>query len=278
MEIWHRFTFKGSALVDASIRDLRLKFERSPLFEGESLIHLDITESDPRWDSVRALSQQQLARTGYVLDISDTVFNLDEIAAADWIRAIPVFQQDYPQPKEGWEGVVYEKKCPQCGVGYRQIAPFRIKSEPRLGKQDFVSLFWGHAVFCTGAVLDGLRDTAARGYEVWRVLIHRTDEPSRLVSQLMFERVAKPGLAQRDKSQPEVCPQCGITKYAYHREGYMQIKRQALNWDVDFQLTDEWFGSGSRTGFREVLVSKRVAKLIIDRGWRGICLKPVELS
>lgn len=46
--------------------------------------------------------------------------------------------------------------------------------------------------------------------------------------------------------------------------------------DVDFVRTDEWFGSGL-IAFREILVSNRVARLILDKGWQGVRMKGVEL-
>ena len=46
---------------------------------------------------------------------------------------------------------------------------------------------------------------------------------------------------------------------------------------MDVAVTDEWFGSGARLGYREILISNRFARLILERGWRGVALKPVTL-
>lgn len=54
----------------------------------------------------------------------------------------------------------------------------------------------------------------------------------------------------------------------------MHLKREALVKEVDCQLTYEWFG-GAR--FREILISHRFAKIILDNDWSGVSLKPVKL-
>lgn len=275
MQIWHRITFGHVDGVDTAIADMNIQPKRSPLPGGGYLIHVDITESDPQWPQIAALAGQKKA-----LDIYDTIFTHEEILNAEWIRLIPTFAQGYPQPEEdmAWKQITYEDQCPKCGVGYRQKAPFRLAREPRMGKHDFVCLYWTYTVFCTLKALETLKSHEACGYEAWGAILHRTGEPSRTVSQLRFPMITEPGLADEDKSQPETCPTCGITKYASHLRGYMRYKRTALRPDTDFQVTCEWFGSGGYSGFREILASNRVAKLILEQGWRGLALKPIELK
>jgi hypothetical protein len=274
MEIWHRITFGHRDGVDAAIEALNIKPERSPLPGGGYLIHIDMTESDPRWPHLLALVREKNA-----LDMYNTVFTESEILSAEWVRLVPSFEQGYPQPEEDmrWKEISYENQCLQCGVGYQQKAPFRLAREPRLGKHDFMCLYWTYTLFCTRKVLETLKAHQIRGYEVWEAIIHRTNQPSRVVSQLVFPNVAGPSLADIDKLRPETCPECGITKYDSHLRGYMHLKREALRPNTDIQLTHEWFGSGSHSGFREILISNRLAKLILDEGWRGVSLKPVEL-
>jgi hypothetical protein len=277
MEIWHRVGFNADAKPDfkSAIDELGIKYKVSPL-PGHTvgMIYFDIAESDPRWKQAEELIQAKGAS-----DISNTVFVEEEILSTEWVRLMPIFEQGYPQPKEemAWKQVTYEDQCPQCGVGYRQKAPFQLAKEPRLGKHDFVCLYWTYTLFSTSKVLKALKEHQIRGYEIWDAIIHQTNQPSKVVSQLVFPNVAGPGLADEDKLQPETCQQCSITKYAYHNRGYMHLKREAVQSDTDFLLTHEWFGSGGYSGFREILISNRVARLILKNGWRGITLKPVEL-
>ena len=153
----------------------------------------------------------------------------------------------------------YANECPKCG-GYSQKGPFHISKEPRLGKRRFRSLYWTYVVLCTPEVLEGLRASDIVGYEEWPVLLRRTREPSTQVSQLVFPVVAAPGLADESKLEPATCPVCGLTKYGFCKRGQLHIKRESLSTDVDAQLTYEWFGSGRYGGFREILVSSRLAR------------------
>jgi hypothetical protein len=277
MEIWHRVGFNADAKPDLkrAIDKLGIEYKLSPLpGHAIGMVYFDIVESDPQWKQV-----EELVRAKGASDVFNTVFAEEEILSAEWIRLIPAFEQGYPQPKEemAWKQITYENQCPQCGVGYRQKAPFRLAKEPRLGKHDFMCLYWTYTVFCAFKVLETLKDYQIRGCEVWEAIIHRMSQPSEVVSQLVFPNVAEPGLADGDKLQPETCPQCNITKYAHHRRGYMHLRQDALRSDTDFLLTQEWFGSGGYSGFREILISNRLAKLILEKGWRGVTLKPVEI-
>jgi hypothetical protein len=244
MEISHRITFGHIDAVDDVIEDLKIKHKRSPLPGGAYLIHIDMLESDPRWPQLA-----KLVRDKGALDMYDTK----------------------------WKQITYENACPKCGVGYRQKAPFRLAKEPRMGKHHFLCLFWTWTLFCTPEVLETLKAQQIRGYEVCEAILHRTGQPSEVVSQLVFPKVTEPCLADVDKIKPERCPECGITKYAYHKRGYMHLRRDALEANLDVVVTHEWFGSGGHGGFREILISNRLASLILEKGWQGVALKPVEL-
>ncbi len=269
MEIWHRVSFGDYDQVDEFIESLNIKILKSPLPGGFYGIHIDIEESDPRWPKISELLELK-KNAG---NMYDTIFTDSEILDAEWVRLMPVFERGYPQPKKPWGQINFENECPKCLAGYRQKAPFRLKGEPRLGKNDFLQLYWTFTLFCTQKVLKVLQENKIKGYEVWPAIIHKINQPSNIVSQLVFPHVAAPALADEDKLRPEICPVCGITTYAYHKRGYMHLQRESLAKDVDCQLTYEWFG----TGFREFLVSHSFAKLIIDNKWRGVRLKPVKL-
>ena len=276
MEISHRVSFNAGAKPDfkAALDDMGVEYKIAPLpGQSSGLVYLDITESDKLWIQVKELIQAKGAS-----DVYNTMFTSEEILNAEWIRLMPVFEQGYPQPENtmAWKEFTYQNGCTECGVDYRQKAPFRLKKEPRLGKHDFLCLFWTYTVFCTPNALAVLEAHRIQGYEVWDAILHRTNQPSQEVSQLVFSQVAKLGLASEDQLQPQVCQQCGITKYAYHKRGYMHLRKDSLLPDTDIQLTSEWFGSG-RSGFREILISNRLAQLILENKWRGVSLKPIEL-
>ena len=159
-----------------------------------------------------------------------------------------------------------------------QRSPFRIKKEAKLGQFDFVSLYWTYGIFATQRVVDKVKECGLKGVEIWPVMLHREDRPSEVITQLLFPHVAEPGLSVEEKLNPEPCSECGITKYAFHRRGYMHLKRSALRSDIDAQVTYEWFGSDTKWGFQEILISNRFARMIIEEGWKGVVLKPVKLT
>jgi len=272
MEIWHRITFGHRDNVDAAIEAMHIQHERSPLPGGGYLIHIDINESDPRWPDIAALVRRKGA-----LDIFDTVFTREEILGADWLRLIPSFEQGYPQPEGTWvtNPINYDSFCRQCGT-FRQKTSFRVKKEPSLGKNDFVSLYWTYALFSTTQVLGEFEAQGTRGYEVWPLVIHKTNTPSEEVSQLFIPTIMSPGLMKAEDLKKQTCPECHVTKYYSHMRGVMYLKRDSLVPDVDLMQTHEWFGGG-HAAYREILVSNKLARLVIDKGWQGVTFKVVEL-
>lgn len=274
MSTWHRVSFGKFDAVDSVIDSLGIRYRKIPEPHGYYLITFAIEESDPRWPLVA-----ELIREKNTLDLFNTIFSNEEICQAEWVRLIPRFEQGYPQPKVGmmWRDIAYENACRHCGAGYRQIRPLRLLREPQLGKYDLMSLFWTYSLFCTPRVTEVLRTHEIRGYEVWEALLHRSNEPSQTVAQLVFPYVSKGGLARQDRLHPRTCPECGITTYAPHLRGRMRYQRKALHAGLDIQLSEEWFGNGGRSPYREILISNRLARLIIEEGWRGAALKPVDL-
>lgn len=271
MEIWHHLAFSRKDNVDATIESLKLKHKKTPSPGGGYIISFDVSESHPDWPQIEMIVQEKQA-----VDMYDTLFTDSEVLSAEWSRLLVTFEHGYPQPENGWEKFTYENDCPRCGAGFLQKAPFHLVKEPRMGEKDFLCLFWAYEVFCTPRVLNALEINGILGYKVWPAIIHRTNEPSKVVSQLIATHIAEPALGDKDKLEPKTCPLCGTTKYAYHKRGYMCLKHERLQTNVDCQVTSEWFGSGGY-GFQEIIVWRRFAKLILDNGWHGVRLKPIEL-
>jgi hypothetical protein len=58
--------------------------------------------------------------------------------------------------------------------------------------------------------------------------------------------------------------------------GKMQMSNQIRDVSSDFLLTNEWFGCGY-IAYREILVSNRIARLFIEKKWRGVRLKAIDI-
>lgn len=275
MEIWHRVGFNGDSQPDfkEAIERLGIEYKTSSLPHHRiGLVYFDITESNSHWSDIQGLIQAYGAS-----DVYQTVFDNTEILEAQWLRLIPTFEHGYPQPEDTWvtNPINYADHCPECGT-FRQVSSFQLKKEPNLGKHDFMTLIWGSALFCTPKVLKELEAHHIQGYEVWKAIIHQTDLPSQKVSQLFIPTVAKPGLVRVDDLKREYCSTCHTTKYYPHMKGIMYLKREAIVPGVDFLESHEWFGDG-HAAYREILVSNKVARLILEKGWQGVALKVVEL-
>jgi rubrerythrin len=210
-------------------------------------------------------------------DLLETVFSDEEIMESKWLRLKSTFEQGYPQPKPHWplKQLSYDLVCPKCAI-YKQTHPMRLAKEPSLGKKSFMSFIIASEIFCTPEVILGLEKIPAKGYEVWDAVIHKTGIPSGRVRQLFVSGIASPGVIIEDDLERKTCPVCGTTKYYPHVKGIMYLKREALLPDTDFMLTNEWFGHGL-LAWREILVSNRVASLILDKGWQGVRFKVVEV-
>lgn len=275
MEVWHRIAFNGDATPEftAALDGMGIKYKTSPL-PGlvVGLVYFDIAESDPHWKDV-----VRLVRTNEASDVFQTHFTEKEILNAQWLRLVPVFEQSYPQPEETWvtDPPNYEDHCPQCGT-FRQVTSFSLKEEPRLGTHAFMSLFWTYALFCIPQVVHELEAHEIQGYEVWDAIIHTTRARSKGVSQLFIPHIAGSGLVLTEELNSETCPLCGVTRYYPHKRGTMHFRQDALVRGVDIMQTHEWFGSG-HSAYREILVSSKFARLVLDQGWKGVALKVIEL-
>jgi hypothetical protein len=275
MEIWHRISFNATTKPDflEAIQGFGVIKKRLELpGGGGTMVYVDIIESNPHW----AIVSELVAIRG-ATDIIETFFTADEIRDAEWLRLVSTFEQGYPQPKPHWplKQLSFEIICPKCAI-YKQTNPLRLAKEPNLGRKSFMSLIWTGEIFCTPEVILGLENIQAKGYEVWDAVIHKTDEPSEKVRQLYVPGIALPGVILDDDLERKICPVCGTTKYYPHVKGPMYLKREALLSDTDFMLTHEWFGHGL-LAWREILVSSRIASLVLDKGWGGVRFKVIEL-
>ncbi|MFZ5910236.1 MAG: hypothetical protein ACOYYU_09500 [Chloroflexota bacterium] len=275
MEIWHRIAINSGkdAIFYNTITSIGIRYKSQELPGGKSkLIFFDIAESDPYWTEI-----SKLIATYGASDIADTFFEDKEVRNAEWLRLVPTFEQGYPQPKLHWplKQLSFEIICSSCALR-QQISNMRIIKEPNLGKKSFMSLIWCGEIFCTSEVFESLGAIGAKGYEAWDVLLHKSEQPSSKVKQLYVPNIAHPGLIVGEELQSVKCPTCGTVKYYPHMKGAMQINRNALLSGLDFMLTSEWFGSGY-IAFREILISNRIAQLILDKAWQGSRLKVVEV-
>lgn len=275
MEIMHRIAFnpKGhQAFLDA-LDKLGFVEEQNLDPNTDGLIVVWVDEADPRWETVAELTEEYRA-----VHQVQTYFTEDEILVSDLVRLSVTYELGYPQPEKTWVSTKpnYEQVCRSCGT-FQQRDPFRIKSEPNLRGNDFMTLIWGRPIFGTNEVIAVLEEENISGFEPWEVLIHSTGIPSQRIQQLKITDQSEPGFLDAGAVGYEDCKECGERKYFAHRQGVMRYRRDAILEGVDIFSSHEWFGAGGRSAYREVFISPRLAELIVKKGWNGVAMKAVEL-
>lgn len=275
MDILHRVMFNTTSKNEffRTVEDLGIITKTSQLpMGGGLLVVIEIYESAPHWSTVAGLISKYGAS-----DRFETIFTEEEVRSAEWLRLTSTFEQGYPYPRGPWpfKQIGRTVMCERCAV-YTQAAPIEIEKEPYFGRKSFVSLIWTNDVFCTQEVVQGLEGIKATGYEAWEVRVHKTRQASAVARQLFIQNIAAPGLLVEEEHRGSICPVCGVTKRQPHMRGVMHVRKEGLVANSDFMMTHEWFGNGY-LAWREILVSNRVAQLVLDKGWQGVRFKVVEL-
>jgi hypothetical protein len=134
-------------------------------------------------------------------------------------------------------------------------------------------------LFAINEVFKALEGERIRGVDSWPILVGKDKHPADDVKQLLVKTVAEPALAnelvEHEHYQAYDCPRCGRKWHLFYSRGMVPLHRSALRTDVDFQMTNEWFGSG-KAARHEILVSRRVVQLILKHKWKGAELAPVQ--
>jgi hypothetical protein len=275
MQIWHRANLKPD--VEPLLQEWQIKYEYVySSIERTQITHLlvTVTESNPGWQYIAPL----VNKAGVA---SWTDFSREEIEHAEWLVARPNYSIGYPPPEDTiWSKHYTETECTNCKIGWHQIAPYHIKKEPNLKRNTFASFWGGFELFCTPEVVASFEAEQIKGYVTWPILIHKTSKPSRYLRQIIVPGTAQAALveelAKSERFARHLCPSCSQTWYDTYVRGMLPLSRAALLSDVDFQRTAEWFGNG-RTARQEILVSQRVAHLVLHNNWQGLMLSPVQL-
>jgi hypothetical protein len=277
MEIWHRGHIGIENKSFLELNSIKHTPSYNVALPGNSRQIVDyefeIHEDDPAWFELKNLVGGEHTYVG-------TLFTETERLSAEWciLRGIHSIESLRPEGY-GWHQQYYADQCPKCGVGWQQLAPFRIKKEPRLGKNQFSSFGSGFELFCTLLVVEEFAKSFISGFNIRPLLLGNTDAEVENLKQIVVLEMAEPAIAaelvEHERYRAVKCPVCGKTSHSHYIRGMLPLCRAALKSNVDFQLTNEWFGSGSNAR-REILVSQRVIQLVRKHKWKGAELIPVQ--
>jgi hypothetical protein len=273
LEIWHRIHVDGKVAGYWQERGLEMHPLLSALDEEARprTWVAEVCENSKLWSE---LKNSAGIESFYV----NTLYTDQERLAAEWciLRVAAVFRP--AEPTGGyWSPKYYEDRCRECGSGWSQITAFRFSREPRMKAESLASM-GGDELFVTKELLRNFERAGFRGFYTWPVLVGKEGREVEGLKQLLVEAVAEPAIAddlvEHEHYYYGDCPTCGQRWHIYYTRGMLPLRREALRTDLDFQLTNEWFGSGAAAR-REILVSHRVTELILKKKWKGADLVPI---
>lgn len=274
MEILHRISLNVNTDrgITREFRKLGILSDADTGKDSMGVVFFEILESDPRW-----LEISNLVKKSNFLIFTQTFFEKDEILQSEYLRLIVIFEHGYPQPESTWvsQKPNYEVLCSKCGR-FNQTRRFEIKAEPALRGNHFMTLLWGSPIFVSIEVLEKLESLGITGFQPMEVIVRKVGQPSSEIMQLLISKETDQGLVSDESVDYEQCDSCGQRKYYAHRRGVMQYQRNAIPPNVDMMETAEWFGAGSKKAYKEVIITNRLAKMIINEAWKGVMMKVVK--
>lgn len=200
-----------------------------------------------------------------------TEFSKKELDSARWL-AIDAWQHGYPQPEGGEFGYLqttYDPTdwCENCGIGKKQKAPFKMRREPKWGRNALMQLIWVYdELFVTP---EGWAHVFKPAGMACRPVLNTKGVELKTVVQLVVEETV--GICT-DGLESERCPRCHRVKYRYVTRGPFPPLRDVPV--ASMVRTAEYFGSGGQAD-QCLLVSGEIARALAAANLRGASLTPV---
>lgn len=261
MQIVHRVSIASSPEVRSELAALGV------VIGTQGLVTFEVDEAGSAWPALKAWIARRKAS-----DFVTTRFERDEIGEAKWLQLVPDWHHGYPQPDEdvfGYREVTYDLSnwCEKCGIGMKQKAPFRMKGEPKWGKNGILQLNW---IFDEFFVKPEVWTSVFKpmGVKSGPVLDPKGHELASIV-QLVVEEEC--GIVTKDLAA-EKCTKCGRVKYPPINRGFFPA---LVNVPSGAMIkTKEYFGSGA-AAHKRVLISQKLYQSLVTEGTRGVSPKPV---
>lgn len=264
MQIIHHISISSSPEIQAELKSMGI------VVAGHGLVSFDLDESKESWPKVqRWISMRQ------AVDVARTAFSMQEIKSAKWLELMPDWHHGYPQPNEdvfGYREVTYDLSdyCVQCGIGLKQRAPFRMKSEPRWGRNGIMQLNWiFDEYFVRPEVWRQVFEP--RGIGCCQVLNTRGIELTTVLQLAISQEVD----IVTDGLLVQPCTACGRFKYVPVTRGpFPKLAREPAG---HMAKTRQYFGSGASASKR-IIISQELGSALMKTGVRGASLRPVAES
>ena len=263
-----RFNSEDEPELLRVLKENKIRFKSVQQSQHRSLIALDIIEGGSHWSSIAPL----LKPKNFRLSLN---YSPKEMREAKWFSIYPTNRFGYPQPEDVWYPTHFTHKNYDfdSGIYSEQIKPFEIKDEPKT-KNVFSSLYWTEEIFVKKFIISMLNDAGITGWKKWPVLIHKTKQPSKTISQLEIMHVLHfEGVMDEHK---RYVTESGFEKYVRNSAAPYLYTNELLNIQVDMVLSKEIFGA-AKNAARICLVSKKFYDLFKQHKWMGLQFEPVHI-
>jgi hypothetical protein len=277
MDSMHRLVFNarknGSELELLAELRLKYRFDNISAYPNASdalgLVSVELSESNPVWPIVFKAS-----RGWNAIEQITTKFTQSEFRNASHLNVVSSWHYSYPMPDDdsGYLAITYDANsgCSKCGIGLQQKSPFRMKGEPKWGRNQILQLNW---VFDEFFVTPEAYESVFKpfGIESREVINHKSERPLESILQLATDSLPNVPLVI-DRPVDEYCSQCGQGKFNMHNKGFFPKLERKTNGNI--VRSCEFFGSGG-SAWRALIVSDKVYQAISAFNLKGIRFVPL---
>ena len=266
MKIRYRLAFAWRIEWVEKLRKIGLSVSPPVLDPGNGGVAITcVEEGHPGWSEAC-----DLVRSWNGTILHTTEFSAKDVAGAEYCALSPTHYDGYPQPDDdfGYIETTYDVRdyCRECGVGLRQVAPFRMRKSLKWGRNSFMQLHWVRSEFFMK------REAWSERLEPLGVLARPVEDvKGRVIEDVVQIRVDDHAEIDLDEVDGVTCEVCGRTYYSPISRGYFPSP-VGVKGEVAFR-TRQFFGTG-HNGFNEIIVASSVATAIVTGSLKGVKLWP----
>jgi hypothetical protein len=257
MKIVHRISFSSEP------ETARFFAECGITIADSGFVSIDVSEDSGHWRAI-----EQWAERRRPVDIITTKFTSRERDESAWLELVSDWHHGYPQPADdfGYRRVTYEGGCDSCGVGRRQVAPFRVSPSPKWGRRNILQLNWVYDEFFT---TPGLWDDLLQSHGVKSRSVQNAR--GAVLDSILQLDLSSEVEVEVDGLESEVCDSCEQKRYARPVRGHSPLPLDT-SLSADLFRSQQWFGSGANS-YRLVLLSQRL-RGVLEGAMRGASMRP----
>lgn len=274
MKIKHYCVFhEDTKSIEKILNDIEIPYSNDSFIKSFTIV-----DDDERFNEVKKLIDQGLVSIHP--STSEYLYSESEIALSKWFSIRSKHHWSYPQPESSYESITYntDEYCDSCGQGLVQKDVFRMKTEPKWGRNNFLHLNWiDDELFLNTRILNDFKICEFTGIDIENVKLKSTEVILETVKQIRIKNNLIEGMTIENPQKELNCDKCSRTKSILGWGGIYKFKKETFaNCNEDFYKSYETFGDGLMAA-RKIIVSKRVLDFIINKKSKEISFIPIQL-